>query len=294
MPELPEVETIRRDLKEEIVGKTIVLTKIFDDKIIKMDRRKFVKHLKSAVFSDINRIGKLLIFEIAGGKNFLLIHLKMTGQLIYATPDRMIGGGHSLKTGKSTLLEKIGGRLPNKYSRFVIIFESSEALYFNDLRKFGYAKIVGEEELSDVKRLFGIEPLAHNFTPENLKKVVLGKKKSIKAILLDQRLISGLGNIYVDEVLFAARIDPRRRATTLSNKEICVLHKETLRIIKTAIKHRGTTFSDYSDAHGNKGNFSRFLQVYGRTGEKCNVCGAEIKKIREAGRGTHICSKCQK
>lgn len=294
MPELPEVETIRRDLRAEVINKKITQVKVFDDKVIKMARRDFSRRLKGAVFCAINRIGKLLIFKLSGGKYFLLIHLKMTGQLIYAGSDKLIGGGHSLKTGSGTMLDKIGGRLPNKYSRFAIVFEKGEALYFNDLRKFGYAKVVGGEELADIKKLFGIEPLTKNFTLANLKKIIKGKKKSIKATLLDQRLISGLGNIYVDEALFISKIDPRRKTFKIKEEEIARLHTNIEKLIKKAIKYRGTTFSDYSDTQGNKGNFSNFLQVYGRQGEKCNVCGTEIKKIREAGRGTHYCPKCQR
>ncbi|MBD3248237.1 bifunctional DNA-formamidopyrimidine glycosylase/DNA-(apurinic or apyrimidinic site) lyase, partial [Candidatus Falkowbacteria bacterium] len=275
-----------------VLNKKIARVEISDKKMIKPDTKTFTKALLGKSFFGIDRIGKLLIFKLSDKKNFLLIHLKMTGQLVYMGEGEVIAGGHALRSG--TMLEKIGGKLPNKYTRLTIGLGKNEALYFNDLRKFGYAKIVEKEALCDIKKAFGIEPRTKNFTAANLKKAISGKKKGIKATLLDQKTISGLGNIYVDEALFRSGIDPRRKSDKISDKEIEKLHKSIEELIKKAVKYRGTTFSDYSDSRGNKGNFSQFLQVYGRTGEKCTACGTRIKKIREAGRGTHFCPKCQK
>lgn len=294
MPELPEVETIRRDLLERIIGKKISAVDVFEKKIIKSDRETFAKNLSGKSFSDIGRAGKLLFFALSDRRNFLLIHLKMTGQLIYVDGKGIIGGGHSLKAGEASMLEKIGGALPNKYTRLAIRFGRSGTLYFNDVRKFGYARIADGEELARIKEGLGIEPLTPVFTLDNFKKALAGKKKSIKARLLDQKFILGLGNIYVDEALFLSGINPKRKTDGLKNVEIKKLHTVIGGLIKKAIKYRGTTFSDYTDASGQKGNFSQFLQVYGRAGQSCPTCGTKILKIKEAGRGTHFCPRCQK
>ncbi len=303
MPELPEVEVIRRGLKNEILNKRISEVKVLSKNTVKPNSRTFAKELKGKSFLDIDRIGKLLIFELSDKIDFLLVHLKMTGQLIYTDQKEMIAGGHETKPRSSgrledvlieeDLIERVGGRLPNKFTRVIITFNKRGSLYFNDMRKFGYMRIVDERELKKIKSAFGMEPRTKEFTKEGFIKAIKTRNKSIKAVLLDQSIIAGLGNIYTDESLFLSKVDPRRKASSLTDKEISALYKNIEHIIGKAIEYKGTTFSDYSDAKGNKGNFSELLQVYGRTGEKCKICGTKIEKIREAGRGTHFCPKCQ-
>jgi formamidopyrimidine-DNA glycosylase len=291
MPEMPEVETIRRDLSA-LLGKKITALKILSPKSASHSAAFFEKSLLGNKLIKVDRRGKLLILSISNGL-FLLIHLKMTGQLIYQSKNLKVVGGHSLSSGSYE--KSVGGKLPNKHTRAIFNFSSGGVLYFNDLRKFGYLKLVKKDELEKIlKNNYGPEPLSSEFTAEKLKKIFKTRKTNIKAVLLNQKLISGLGNIYVDEALFAAKIRPTRPANKIKPKEIERLVKETNKLIKFAIKHRGTTFSNYVDSKGKKGNFSQFLKVYGRGKEKCLVCGNPIIKIKIAGRGTHYCQNCQK
>lgn len=292
MPELPEVETIRYDLQSVIIRKKIVKVVIYKDKIVRNDSKWFSGFLKGKEFKSIDRIGKLLIFVI-NQNNYLLIHLRMTGQLIYQAKDKILAGGHSL-TAKGSVKDKIGGDLPNKYTHVAITFGNNSQLFFNDLRQFGYLQIVDDGELEKVKKRFGIEPLRDNFSEAELRLRIKSKKTNIKNVLLNQQIIAGIGNIYADEILFAAGVSPMRRANSLSTKEIGRIFGEANRVIAKAIQNRGTTFSNYVDASGNKGSHVKFLKVYGRKGQKCYRCGTEISKIKLAGRGTHYCKVCQK
>jgi len=292
MPELPEVETIRRDLVKSILGKKIRKVEILSAKTVSPGPRKFLSRLTGQSFVAIDRLGKLLIFSLSDQKHFLLIHLKMTGQLIYSGHNKLVVGGHSLKA--TSLSGYIGGELPNKSTRVYFTFFDGSKLFFNDQRRFGYLKTVTANDLAKIKLKYGIEPLTANFTLKNFFKVIASRTKNIKALLLDQSLISGLGNIYADEALFAAGIRPSRRADSLTRGEIERLYGVIEALIRKAIKYRGTTFNNYRDAQGKKGNFVGKLQVYGRDKEQCLKCGRSIKKIKIAGRGTHYCPHCQK
>lgn len=291
MPELPEVETIREDLKSEILNKRVQKVEILDEKVIGQDNVKEYYSLKTLKIIDIDRQGKLLAFILSNNK-YLLIHLKMTGQLVLKSNKDIIAGGHSFSTKDKN--SAIGNTLPNKHTRLVIYFDNHKTLFFNDIRRFGYTKFVDKDVWLKIKKSYGLEPLKKEFNLDNFKLVFVNKKASIKAILLNQKLISGLGNIYVDESLFEAKIDPRREAKSLKKEEIERLFKAIIKVIKKAIKYRGTTFSDYVDSKGNPGNFSSRLKVFDRQGQKCFNCNRIIKKIKVAGRGTHICDNCQK
>lgn len=294
MPELPEVETIKNDLRKRILRKKIVGIEIRKRKIVKNKSTDFIKILKGNFFSNLDRIGKLLIFKLLDRKNYLLIHLKMTGQLIYCNKGEIVAGGHEIGL-KSSLIPGLGDNLPNKYTHVIFEFNDGSKLFFNDLRQFGYLKIVNKEELERIVKDYGIEPLTKDFTIKKFREVLKNRKTSIKAVLLNQKLIAGIGNIYADESLFLAKIKPNRQAGSLLNKEIEELFKAISFIIKKAIKYRGTTFSNYVDTSGRKGNFTKLLKVYGREGEKCRRCLSDtIKKIKVAGRGTRYCQKCQK
>lgn len=291
MPELPEVETIRRDLST-LLGNKIVALKIFSSKTASHSAAFFVKTLVGQKLIKIERRGKLLILSFANGF-FLLIHLKMTGQLIFQSTKIKIVGGHSL--GEGSYDKSVGGQLPNKHTRAVFYFSNGGELFFNDLRKFGYLKLVKKSELEKIlKNNYGPEPLTPEFSADRLREIIKTRKTNIKAVLLNQKLIAGLGNIYVDEALFAAKISPKRIASKLKFAEISLLVKEINRLIKKAIEYRGTTFNNYVDSRGRKGNFSKLLKVYGRGGEKCLICGRAILKVKLAGRGTHYCPNCQK
>ncbi|MCX6797988.1 MAG: bifunctional DNA-formamidopyrimidine glycosylase/DNA-(apurinic or apyrimidinic site) lyase [Candidatus Falkowbacteria bacterium] len=300
MPELPEVETIRRDLEVKIVGHRIKDLKILSVKTVALAPAVFYKNLIGQRISKVLRRAKLLIIRLEPSNKYLLVHLKMTGQLIYKVKNKLIVGGHSSGNYRS------GGRnvdaddsknlndLPNKHTRVIFTFTNSSQLFFNDLRKFGYLKLVTELELEGIVRnSYGIEPLTKEFSLINFSQALKGKKTNIKAALLNQKNIAGLGNIYVDESLFAARINPKRRADSLKPGELKVLWLAITKIIKRAVEYRGTTFNNYVDSAGRQGNFFKLLKIYGRGGEKCPRCHNPIKKIKLAGRGTHYCPVCQ-
>lgn len=287
MPELPEVETIRRDLAKVIVGKKITGIEVISKSPIKGNASDFLKAQKNKTIKNIGRIGKLMMWELTDG-NFLLVHLKMTGQLIYRFDHKIIEGGHNLPI----FTEK---DLPTKYTRVIWRFNDGSKLYFNDLRKFGYLKIVGRTEKEKIESGYGIEPLAKNFTLAGFAKIFSGRKTSVKAVLLNQQLVAGIGNIYADEICFEAGLLPHAPAGKLGAKEIKKLFVAAEVILQKAIKHKGTTFKDYINPHGRKGNFSDFLRVYQRDGEKCLRCHQGIiTKSKIGGRGSHYCPVCQK
>jgi len=287
MPELPEVETIRRDLAARLLNQPITAVSLRSSQTAKNPAAFFKKSLVGKKFLEISRRGKLLIFKISPG-SFLLVHLKMTGQLIYVKQKIKIAGGHSLSKPAEE-------KLPHKHTRLIIEFKNSGRLFFNDLRRFGYVKIVSAKELDKILQLnYGPEPLTKEFSLSSLEKILRGRKLKVKVLLLNQKLIAGLGNIYADESLWLARIHPERIASQIKPAEIKKLYQAINQVIKKALKYRGTTFNNYVDSSGQKGSFSNFLKVYGRQGEKCANCGHPIQKKKVAGRGTHYCPSCQK
>ena len=277
MPELPEVETIRRDLAGSLVGREIKSVELVFAKTAHHEAAFFVGFLSGRKIKAISRRGKLLIIELSRKKgetidSFLLVHLKMTGQLILADHGRHVAGGHSL-SGHS-FADALGGELPNRHTRAIISLKGGAILFFNDLRKFGYLKLADREELNAViTKNYGPEPLTPEFTAAYLTSALKGKRVNIKAFLLNQKIIAGLGNIYVDEALFASGIRPQRLAAQVTPAEAKKLHQEINKIIAAAIERRGTTFNNYVDSAGRKGNFSSRLKVYGRGKEPCVKCG---------------------
>ncbi|HCW32312.1 MAG: formamidopyrimidine-DNA glycosylase, formamidopyrimidine-DNA glycosylase [Candidatus Peregrinibacteria bacterium GW2011_GWF2_39_17] len=285
MPELPEVETIKNDLSAEILHKKILFIELRLKKIVKNDPSFFKKVLIGAKFRALERCGKLMIFSLGNGQ-FLLIHLKMTGQLIFRNKKQVIAGGHS-----DTVFNF---DLPNKYSHLVFVFEDKSKLFFNDLRQFGYARIVDKNQLEQIKQRFGMDPLDSRFTLKYFRNLLKKRTGNLKAFLLNQSIIAGLGNIYADEILFEAKILPMRKVTNLTIGEISLLHKSIRKIIMKAIKYRGTTFNTYVDSAGRRGDFLKFLRVYKKEKKLCQRCAHVIKKIKVAGRGTRFCEYCQK
>ena len=286
MPELPEVETVRRGLNKNVLNKEIINIKILKPKLIKNDLEKFREILVGRSFANIDRIGKLLIFKLEKEK-FMLVHLKMTGQLIFQAGNNKVMGGH--------LNPDSDQEFPNKFSHIIFDFGNGVNLFYNDMRQFGYLKIVDKEEVARIKEKYGIEPGKDNFTWAKFREI-LGKKgkMTLKSFLLNQQLISGLGNIYVDEACFRSKILPMRKISTLTKKEKENLFKNIDEIIREAISMGGTTFRNYRDALGGKGNFTDKLQVYGLEKNPCKICGTIIEKIKFNGRGTHYCPNCQK
>jgi formamidopyrimidine-DNA glycosylase len=286
MPELPEVETIRRGLVAKILQKKIIGLKISQPRIIRNKPADFLKILKNNKITKIDRIGKLLILHLAKGDFYLLIHLKMTGQLIYQHQQEIIAGGHS-----GPVIDK----LPNKHSHLIFKFSDGSRLFFNDVRQFGFLKIVDRKNKDRVVANYGPEPLTANFTLINFQAIFKNKKGILKAFLLNQTKLAGLGNIYADEVCFRAKVKPQRKVNTLQAQDIKNLYQACQYIIKKAVAKRGTTFRDYKDSSGQQGNYVPYLKVYGRQNQICLRCRkALIKKITLAGRGTRYCPQCQK
>lgn len=284
MPELPEVETIVRDLNSRLINKKITGIQSFDKKVFRLTARD-VKNLIGRTVKSVRRRAKMIIIDF--GANYLIIHLKMTGQLVYKAKSSVIAGGHPIANR--------GKKLPNKFTRVILKFSDKSLLFFNDVRRFGWAKLMSAQAWARFNEKLGIEPLSQDFTIKYFKNFLARKRKStVKQALLDQKYISGVGNIYADESLFAARIKPFRRAGSLKPREIKKLWQAIPEILRRAIKHRGTSFNDYVDAQGEAGNFIKYLKVYGRAGEKCERCGRPIKKMKLGGRGAHWCDYCQK
>jgi formamidopyrimidine-DNA glycosylase len=293
MPELPEVETVRRDLHQHLLGASFSKIEIIAFKNVAPRAAFLARFLKGKEIVAFRRRGKLLILDLKGRDEHLLFHLKMTGQLIFVDKIQSLAGGHSLST--ASFAASVGGDLPNKFTRAIFTFSNGARLFFNDLRKFGYIKLVSTTELDLIlKNNYGPEPLDKDFTSAYLSSIFVKSTAPIKALILNQKLIAGLGNIYADEALFAAGIDPRRSAKSLRPTEIATFQKATVSIIKKAIKARGTTFRNFVDAQGKKGNFIDFLQVYQRHNQPCRCCKEPLVKIKVAGRGTHYCQTCQK
>jgi formamidopyrimidine-DNA glycosylase len=265
MPELPEVETIKRELDKVVVGKKVADVIINNAKVIREPKReKFIKELKNVKIKKIIRRGKLLIFELSSGKS-LTIHLKMTGQLIYP--------GNAKK------------------SRVSFKMSDGKLLDFNDSRLFGELRILDNwQNLKFIKEL-GPEPFNIDF--KKFREILKNRKTKIKVLIMDQKFISGIGNLYANEALFRARIDPRRPANSLSDKEKDLLFKEIKNTLSEAIKYGGSSVDDYVRVSGKPGNYARYHKVYDRKGEKCR-CGGIVKRIVLGGRGTYFCPRCQK
>lgn len=287
MPELPEVETVRLQLLHKILNKPIEKIKVFNQKMVD-NNINFSKTLKDKSFINIDRIGKLLIFHFTNQDNlFLLTHLKMTGQFFYVDKKEIIGGGHSSKADESK-------NLPNKHTRIAFYFTDETSLFFNDMRMFGYMKIANANEVEIAKAKFGQEPISDDFDFQKFFEKIKRKNTPIKATLLDQTLVAGLGNIYVDEALFLAGILPTRKTSGLSLKEIRAVIKAGGEVMKKSITFGGTTFQHFLDTGGSTGNYTDFLMVFGKHNTPCPKCKTLIQKTRVAGRGTHFCPNCQK
>ncbi len=273
MPEMPEVETVRRSLEAILPGKTILRTEVRLARIIKSsDAETFCRDLAMRRIEAIKRRGKALIILFSGDLA-LAVHLRMTGRLY---------------------LRSEAGEKEN-FIRIIFFLDSGEELVYEDVRTFGTLHLVGQEAVQDLSyfKKLGPEPLSSEFTLQYLSEAMRKNKSRIKGFLLDQRKIAGLGNIYVDEALFASGIHPCRRTGDISEAEQKRLFIAVNEIIAAAIENRGTSFRDYVDGEGKKGNNQNHLKVYGRAAEPCFVCGNAIERSVVAGRGTHFCAHCQ-
>jgi formamidopyrimidine-DNA glycosylase len=288
MPELPEVENVRLQLLAKIVGKTITKVEVFNAKSAGSEP-DFAQKLIGKKFAHIDRVGKLMIFSFTKEDNlFLLGHLKMTGQFFFVDKKGLTGGGH-------TMSKSDGLDLPNKHTRLAFYLSDGSALFFNDMRKFGYVKIATKIETEAARARFGEEPIATTFDYKTFFTKLQKRNTPIKAALLDQTFVAGLGNIYVDEALFAAKVRPDRMASSLTRAEATAVIRAGGKIMNHSISVGGTTFQSFADTNGHAGNFTEHLRVFGKQKTLCPRCKkGDIQKIRVAGRGTHFCPSCQK
>lgn len=289
MPELPEVETIRRDLEKSILKQRIVEFELRTASQFK-GKIKAEKFFPGKKFNKISRTGKLLIFEVSEPDNYLLCHLRMTGQLIHTSAHTQIS---SRRNGYSKTKQEESA-YPKKHTHITIKFENGDSLFFNDIRKFGYMQLVNGRELQKIISKFGIEPLTDNFTLKKFQQLTKNRTLNIKSFLLNQALIAGIGNIYADEICFHSGIKPSTKLDKISGDKLEAIFSNCQKVIAKAIRERGTSFSDYRDGKGEKGNFLNYLEVYGRQGKNCLKCQSVIQKTKVGGRGTHYCPKCQK
>ncbi|HEY5806082.1 MAG TPA: bifunctional DNA-formamidopyrimidine glycosylase/DNA-(apurinic or apyrimidinic site) lyase [Candidatus Saccharimonadales bacterium] len=287
MPELPEVETIR-------IGLSALLPKL---------RVKHVTHdwpkgfpnapadveefLLSARVLEVRRRAKVLIINL-DSKYSLIIHLKMTGQLVFRGPSTQFGAGHPS--------DSLVGQLPDKSTRVIFTFEDGGKLFFNDQRKFGWVRLLPTLEVKnlDFFKKVGPEPLGANFTADDfIERLMRRAKSGIKAVLLDQTIVAGAGNIYADESLWAAKIHPEMKIQDVPKTKLKKLYEELRRILQLAIEKGGSTDKNYINHEGKRGSYLTFAKVFRREGQPCPRCATTIIKTRVTGRGTHICPYCQ-
>ncbi len=299
MPELPEVENLRRGLARVIVDQKIHHVKVTKTKLVsgkstkrtpsEKKKTEFIKGVKGEIFLDVERRAKNLIFRLTHNK-MILAHLKMSGQFVYKSFDdsKMITGGHPIELSET--------KLPNKHTH--ILFELEKGtLFYNDTRMFGYLLYHKDQKTFEAEnhfKLLGVEPLSRMFTPPYFYTQLKKYKGKIKAVLLDQKIVTGLGNIYADESLFEARIRPDRSASSLSRAEVDTLHTAILRILKRAIKVGGSSVATYRLLDATRGNYAREHKVYGKTGKPCIRCKTPLEKTIIQSRTTVFCPRCQK
>jgi formamidopyrimidine-DNA glycosylase len=287
MPELPEVETIVRGLERLLPGRKIISASYDWPKSFPNSQSDVDLFLVGSDVVTVTRRAKVILIELSS-KYSLIVHLKMTGQLVFRSPRVNFGAGHPN--------ESLIGELPDKSTRVTLEFKDSSRLFFNDQRKFGWMRLMPTAEIVnlDFFRKVGPEPLASDFNSKKLQERLIRRKNTtIKAALLDQSVIAGVGNIYADESLWGAKIHPSTLVKNLSSTQISHLYDELVFVLKLSIEKGGSTDKNYVSAEGKKGSYLSFAKVFRRQGQACSRCGRIIEKIRVAGRGTHICPHCQ-
>jgi len=268
MPELPEVETIVRDLRGPLSRKTFSGVIVLDAFVLRQQAGDFIRRIKGRSIDKITRRGKAVIVHLASGE-FLVIQLMMTGQLI------MDG-------------------LEDKHTRIKFVFSDGSSLLYNDQRRFGQLRVV--QNLNEIKHfnILGPEPFSKEFTTALMLEAFRKTTRPIKNVLLDHTFVAGIGNIYACEILFRSQLNPKRIASRISLAETGIIHHNIRDVLKEAIAHRGSSVRNYRDGSGKKGHFNERLSVYSRQGLPCPRCQKSIQRISQAGRSTFYCGHCQK
>ncbi len=267
MPELPEVETIARDLNKAILRKTISSVEVIDPFVVKQDKSQFITRLVKTRVEAVERRGKALALNLSSG-DILVVQVMMTGQLVFNAP-------------------------PEKHTRAVFCFSDKTHLLYNDQRRFGHLKVVANLSEVNYFNILGPEPLSPNFTAQYLHTRLRLSIRPIKNCLLDHTVVAGIGNIYACEILFRAGVSPKRQAKRISRLQAVAIYHHSVEVLNEAIKARGSSMRNYRDGAGQKGSFGNLVQVYGREGKPCVMCGQGIKRIIQSGRSTFYCVKCQ-
>ncbi|GAB6138229.1 DNA-formamidopyrimidine glycosylase [Halanaerobaculum tunisiense] len=271
MPELPEVQTVVDTLQDFILEKEITQVEVKNEKLIAYpSAEKFQELLPGCRIEEVRRRGKYIIIELDTGYS-LVTHLRMTGRLVYASQEDEL----------------------DKYDYILFKFQDGDELRLGSKRKFTRTYLVQDLTNAGSLTKLGPEPLAEEFTLEQFKKMISTRRGRIKPLLLNQKFLAGLGNIYVDEALFIAQIHPLQTADQLEEQEIERLFKAIKQVLSEGIEHRGTTKWDYVDASGQAGSYQDHLRAYDREGEECQRCGSLLEKIKVGGRSSYFCPKCQ-
>lgn len=305
MPELPEVETVVKELRPKLKNKKIKAVRVLLGKMVALGPAtlsnlrqhhesvslEFAQTLRGQKISNVSRRAKMIIIDLAG-KYSILVHLKMTGQLIF------LDKKHLDKQVKLLNIENTAPvRLPAKPTHVIFEFTDGSKLFYNDFRQFGYLKLVTDQELPHVKELqnYGPEPLDKKFTYQVFEKILARRPKAkLKQFLMDPTLIAGIGNIYSDEILYYAKAKPTRRVKSLNQAEQKSIYTGITKILTEAIRHHGSSVGDFVRPSGDWGTYGKVHMVYGRAGSKCKVCGSIIKAMKFNGRTGSFCPKCQR
>jgi formamidopyrimidine-DNA glycosylase len=280
MPELPEIESIRLHLDPIIVGKTIASIKLLEPSMF----HGSVEDVIGATISSTSRKGKVLILHLAESNSFLSFHLKLSGQILFVEDNNDPVFKNQIPLAGSN-------RMPARTTRIIIHFSDNAALYFNDMRKFGWIKLGNKPELPT-----GVDILSDEFTPEYLQEHLKRTRRPIKSVLLDQEIIAGVGNIYANDALWEARVHPARKANSLTSEEVRNLFEGIKKSIREGLKYKGSSAKDelYVLPDSTPGMYQHHFKTYHQHGTPCKRCGEIIKSMRLGGRGTFFCPKCQK
>ena len=280
MPELPEVETIRLGLRKYLVGHKILDVEVKIPKIFEGNPKDII----GAKAISARRFGKGLVIDLSN-KHSLAIHVKLTGQLIYRDE----------KTKNIPVSKQKVGELPSKFTHVIFTLDKGAYLYYNDIRRFGWIKVVKTNEVANLPffKSMGPEPFK-DLTPEYFKKVLSKSNLAIKPLIMDQKRIGGIGNIYANDALYLSKIDPKRSAKTLSSTETKNLFDAVHKVMEKGMKYGGSSELTYVNVLGQEGEYQRHTLVYGRQGDICERCGGRITKTYLGGRGTYFCSACQR
>ncbi len=288
MPELPEVETVRTGLAALLPGRIFAAVTHDSEKSFPNTEADVTAFLLGSTTTAVKRRAKVLIIELSSNYS-LVIHLKMTGQMVFVASDARFGAGHPN--------DSLIGNLPDKSTRVEFTFQDGSKLFFNDQRKFGWVRLLPTAEVPniDFMQKVGPEPLDASFTAKDFTERLRHRQNaSIKAVLLDQTVIAGVGNIYADESLWGAKIHPATLVRDVSNAALHTLFTELQYVLNLAIQKGGSSDKNYVNAEGKRGSYLSFARVFRREGQECPRCHAIIIKLRVAGRGTHICPREQK